>query len=94
MESGSTQDGNRAGRERDGDEPNAGFTCLVMQDDWGVLGACVYVDVGRRKGRRDKKVMRGADMDGSSYTLREGTESLLISSLVYAPPPPPPTFHK
>lgn len=28
---------------------------LVMQDDWGVLGACVYVDVGRRKARRDKK---------------------------------------
>lgn len=65
-----------------------------MLDDWGVLGACVYVDVGRRKGRRDKKVMRGADMDGSTYTLREGTESLLISSLVYAPHPQPPTFNK
>lgn len=31
--------------ERDRDEPNAGFTCLAMQDDWGVLGVCVYVGV-------------------------------------------------
>lgn len=56
-----------------------------MQDDWGVLGVCVYVDVGRRKGRSDKKVMRGAEMDGASHTLREGTESVLISSW-YVPP--------
>lgn len=42
-----------------------------MQDDWGVFGACVCVHVGRRKGRRDKKVMRGAEVDGAAHTLRE-----------------------
>lgn len=33
----------QAERERDRDEPNTGFTCLVMQDDWGVLGVCVWM---------------------------------------------------
>lgn len=72
-------------RDRDTDEPKAGFTCLAMQDDWGGLGVCVYVDVGRRNGRRDKKVMRGAEMDGTAHTLREGTESVLMSAW-YVPP--------
>lgn len=50
-------DENRAGEERErkrdrgreGDEPNAGFTCLLMQDDWGVLKECG--DVGGGRGR-------------------------------------------
>lgn len=43
--------------------------------------------VGRRKGRRDKKVMRGAEVDGAAHTLREreGTDSVLMSSW-YVPP--------
>lgn len=32
------QAGKERERERDGDKANTGFTCLVMQDDWGVLG--------------------------------------------------------
>lgn len=43
-------------RERDGDEPNTGFTCLVMQDDWGVLGGGGWMQEEERgEGRRGQK---------------------------------------
>lgn len=43
------------GGKRERDEPNTGFTCLLMQDDWGVFFGGGGVGRGKRRGKEGTK---------------------------------------